>query len=111
MPLVRLELLFVTRSRHCSVAPRARQSELHRFLKHLKALHLVDGGLGRLGVVEDDEGLAFGLEVGLCHDVDDVAVLGEDGTQSLFQHIGLDAFFKVPHVDAIQEAEERLVTT
>jgi hypothetical protein len=54
---------------------------------------------GGRGVVEDDEGLAFGFEVGLCDEVNDIAVFGEDFAEGGFEFIDLYFFFEVPDID------------
>jgi hypothetical protein len=56
---------------------------------------------GGRGVVEDDEGLAFGFEVGLCDEVDDVAVFGEDFAERGLEFVDLYFFFEVPDIDSI----------
>jgi hypothetical protein len=94
-----VKLVLVARLHHGGIAAGARQGELHRLLEKLKALNLVDGCLCRLGLVEDDKGLALGLQVGLGHDVDHVAILGEDGAQGLLERLGLDALLQIPDVD------------
>jgi hypothetical protein len=55
---------------------------------------------GGRGVVEDDEGLAFGFEVGLCDKVDDVAVFGEDFAEGGLEFVDLYFFFEVPDIDS-----------
>lgn len=100
-----VKLVLVARLEDGGVAPGPRQRQVHGLLEQLEALDLVDGGLGGFRLVEDDKGLALGLEVGLGHDVDDVAVLGEDGAQGLLENVGLDALFEVAHVDAVRGRE------
>jgi hypothetical protein len=63
-------------------------------------LDFFDRSCGGRGVVEDDEGLAFGFEVGLCDEVDDVAVFREDFAEGGFEFVDLYFFFKVPDVDS-----------
>jgi hypothetical protein len=63
-------------------------------------LDFFDRSCGGRGVVEDDKGLAFGFEVGLCDEVDDVAVFGEDFAEGGFEFVDLYLFFKVPDVDS-----------
>lgn len=99
--LVRVKLFLVARLEDRGIAPGPRQRQVHGLLEQLEALDLVDSGLGGFRLVEDDKGLALGLEVGLGDDVDDVAVLGEDGAQGLLEDVGLDALFEVAHVDAV----------
>jgi hypothetical protein len=99
--LVRVKLVLVAGLEDGGVAPGSGQRQVHGLLEQLEALDLVDGGLGGLGLVEDDKGLALGLEVGLGDDVDDVAILGEDGAQGFLEDVGLDALFEVAHVNAV----------
>lgn len=99
--LVCVKLVLVARLEDRGVAPGPRQRQVHGLLEQLEALDLVDSGLGGFRLVEDDKGLALGLEVGLGDDVDDVAVLGEDGAQGLLENVGLNALFEVAHVDAV----------
>lgn len=90
---MQLELLFVSRAGDGGVAARSGKSDLHGLIEELEALDLLDGLEGGLGLVEDDEGLALGLQVGLGDNVDDVTILGEDGGQSFFERLGLHALF------------------
>jgi hypothetical protein len=55
---------------------------------------------GGRGVVKDDEGLAFGFEVGLCDEVDYVAIFGEDFAEGGFKFVDLYFFFEVPDIDS-----------
>jgi hypothetical protein len=96
-----IELLLITGPRNRRIASGTGKGELHRLLKDLESLDLIYGCLGRFGVLKDDEGLALSLEVGLSDNVDDVAILGEDSSESLRQDVWLDALFKVPYVDAV----------
>lgn len=54
-----------------------------------------------LGAVEDDKGLAFGFQVGFGDDVDDLAVLGEELGEGLFELLDFDALFEVADVEAM----------
>jgi hypothetical protein len=56
-------------------------------------------GCGR-GVIEDDEGLAFGFEVCFRDEVNDVAVFGEDFAEGGFKFVDLYFFFEVADVDS-----------
>jgi hypothetical protein len=55
---------------------------------------------GGQGVVEDDKSLAFGFEVGLRDEVDNVAVFGEDFAEGRFEFVNLYLFFEVADVDS-----------
>lgn len=94
-----VELVLVARLHHGGIATGARQRNLHRLFEELEALNLVDGRLCRLGLVEDDKGLALSLEIGLGHDVNHVAILGKDGVQRLLERLGLDALLEITNVD------------
>ena len=76
---------------------------MHGLLEELEPLHFFDGELGRLGVVEDDEGLALRAEVGLGDDVDDVPVLGEDLAEGLLQPFDLDPLLEVLYIDTLRK--------
>ena len=97
-----LELVLVACALHRGVAPGAGPSNLHGLVKELEAVGFVDGLLGRLGVLEDDEGLALGLQVRLGDDFDDVAILGEDSLQRGLERLGLHALLEVAHIDTVR---------
>lgn len=96
-----LKVVVVAAGLDGGIAARPGQGELHGLLEQLEALDLLDGAEGRLGLVEDDKGLALGLEVRLGDDVDDVAVLGEDDLEGLAQRLRLDALLEVADVDTV----------
>lgn len=93
-----LELLVVANGLDGGVAAGAREGDLHGLVEELEALDLLHGAQGGLGAVEDDEGLALSLQVRLGDDVDDVAILGEDGLKRCAQRLGLNALLEVAHV-------------
>lgn len=95
-----LELLLVAEALDGSIAAGASKGELHGPAEEVEALDVVDGLLGGLDGVEDDEGLALGLEVGLGHDVDDLAILGEQLRQGLLELGDLDRLLQVAAVHA-----------
>ena len=97
--LVAIKLVLVARLQHGSIAPGAGQGDLHRLVEELEAVDVGDRGLGRLGGVEDDKGLTLGLEVGLGHDVNHVAIFGKDGAQRLLERFGLDALLQITDVN------------
>ena len=70
--------------------------------KELEAIDLLGGFVGGFGVLEDDEGLALGLEIRLGYDVKNIPILGEDCLQSLLERLWLDALLEIADVDAIQ---------
>jgi hypothetical protein len=96
--LVVLKLLVVAGALDGGVAAGAGQGDLHGLLEQLEALDLLDGALGGVGAVKDDKGLALGLQVRLGDNVDDGAILGEDGLERGTQRLGLDALLEVAHV-------------
>lgn len=99
--LVGVELLLVARALDSDVAASTRQGEVHGLVEELEALDLLDRFQSRLLVVEDDKRLALGLEIALGDDIDDIAVLGKDDLEGFLERLGLDALFKVAHVDPV----------
>lgn len=93
-----VKLLFISVLHHGSIAASTSQSDLHWLLEQLEAVHILNGGQRRFGLVEHDERLAFGLEVRLGHDVDHVAILGENGIQRLLDQFWLDTLFQIMDV-------------
>ena len=97
-----LELVLVACALHRGVAPGPGPSDVHGLVKELEAVGLVNGLLGRLGLLEDDESLALGLQVGLGDDVDNGSILGEDSLQRGLQRLGLDALLEVAHINTVR---------
>lgn len=95
-----LELVVIARALDSRVTLSPRESYLHRFLKELEALNIIEGLLGTLDIGEYDECLALRLQVRLGHDVDDLAIFGEELAQSLDQLRDLDPLFEVAHVQS-----------
>lgn len=104
---MKLELLLVASLLNRRVASGAGECEVHGLVEEVEALDFLDGLEGRLGVLEYDEGLALGLQVRLGDDVDDGAVLGEDGVEGDLQGIRLDALLEVAHVDTVFQEKSR----
>ena len=96
-----LELVLVAGESHGGITPRLRVVQDHGLVKELEALHLADCAFGRLDAVEDDECLAFGLHVGLGHQIHDVAVFREDGPQSFLHLIDLDPLVQITHLGGV----------
>lgn len=94
------KLLLGSELLHGRIAPRPGQRHLHGLLEQVEAVGLLCGLLGRVGVVIDNEGLAFRLQVCLGDDVDDIAELGEDLVQGILEGVDFDALLEVSHVDA-----------
>lgn len=101
MSLVGLKLLFADIHRHGLVALGARQCQPHGLVKELESLDFVNGFLRTVRILKDDKSLTLGLEVLLGNNIDNIAKLGKDGSQSLGNRLDLDAFFKVLDVDTI----------
>jgi len=98
---VRVELVLIARLENCGITAGACQGNLHRLIEEFEALDLLNGGVCRFGLVEDDKGLALGLEVCLGHDVDHVSILREDCAQGLLERLGFDALFQITDVHAM----------
>lgn len=96
-----LELLVVACLLDRGVASGAGEGELHGLVEEVEALDFLYGLQGGLGLLEDDEGLALSLQVGLGDDVDDGAVLGEDGVEGGLERLRLDALLEVAHVNTV----------
>lgn len=99
-PLVLLKLILGSELLHCRIAPGPGQRHLHGLLEQVEAVGLLCRLLGRLGVVKDNKGLTFRLQVGLGDDVDDIAKLGEELAEGILEGVDFDALLEVPHVDA-----------
>lgn len=94
-----IKLVLIAGLHHGGIAAGASHRDLHRLVEELEALDVLDGSLGSLGRVENDKGLALGLEVCLGDDIDHVAILGKDGAQGLLEWLGLDALLQVTDVN------------
>lgn len=68
----------------------AGKSQDHGFVEEREGLDLADSVLGGLGRVKDNKCLALCFERFFGHNVDDAAVLAEDGLQRLLQRWDLD---------------------
>ena len=95
-----LKLLIVAEALHRSIAAGARERELHGPTEELEALDIVDGFLGGVDRVEDHKGLALRLEVRLGHNVDDLAIFGEELCQRLLELRDLDRLLEVAAIYA-----------
>lgn len=96
-----IKLVLVAGPHHGGIAAGARHGDLHRLVEQLEAVHVLDGGQRRLGLVEHDEGLPLGLEVRLGDHINHVAIFREDGAQGLLERLRLDALFQVTDVDPV----------
>ncbi len=88
-----LEFFRVVLSSDYGIAPCLCKVKEHRFFEKFEALYLFDCALGGFDFVEHNEGLSFGLEVGLRNEIDDIAVLREDLRQCFLELIDLDSLF------------------
>lgn len=98
-----LKLLLITAALDSSIGSGLRESELHRLLEELEALDFLDGLGGTVNAVEDDESLALGFQIRLCHNIDNFAIFREELSERFFQLIDLDALFEVTHIYAVEE--------
>lgn len=87
---------------HSRVAACLGEREYHGLVEERERLDFLDGLFCRGGGVEDNESLTFGFEVLLGDEVDDGAVLGEDGGEGLLKEWDLDRFFKVADLEGRQ---------
>lgn len=96
-PLVCLELgtLLAGIPFHGRVTACLGERKHHGLVEKWKRLDFLDGLFRCRGRVEDDESLTFGFEVLLGDEVDDSAVLGEDGGEGLLKEGYFDGLFKV----------------
>lgn len=103
---MQLEFVVIAGALDGGIASGPGEGDLHGLIEQLETLDLFDGLKGGLGLFKYNEGLALGLQVRLGDDIDDVSILGEDGSQSGLQSFGLDALLEIPHVDAIQVSHD-----
>lgn len=73
-----LVLLLVAGCLDGSIASRPCYRQAHWLFENVEPLQVPDGSLRGLGVVEDNESLAFCPKVCLGNDIDDIAVFRED---------------------------------
>jgi len=76
---------------------------MHLPVEDVEALQLIDRILRRVDRVVHDEGLAFRFEVLLGHDVNDVAILGEDLAEGVDQDGDLDVFIEVFYLCRVRQ--------
>lgn len=94
-----LKLLIPSIPQHSSIASRFRIVQNHRFIKEVEAVDFVNRAGGGFHVVEHNERLALGLQIGLRDDLDNVAIFREDLVQSDLQLIDFDSLFQVADLD------------
>lgn len=87
---------------HSRVTACLSEREHHGLVEERERLDFLDGLFCRGGGVEDNESLAFGFEVLLGDEVDDGAVLREDGGKGLLEEWDLDRLFKVADLEGRQ---------
>ena len=79
---MQLEFVVIAGALDGGIASGPGEGDLHGLIEQLETLDLFDGLKGGLGLFKYNEGLALGLQVRLGDDIDDVSILGEDGSQS-----------------------------
>lgn len=89
---MRLQLITTALSQNRRIAPRLRIIQHHRFLKQFEPINFLNSVRSGLNIVEDDEGLALGLEVGFGDYLDDGAIFGEELFERFFEVVDFDAF-------------------
>lgn len=93
---MRLKLLLTASRLHDRITPCLRELEHHRLLKQTKPLHLTYCILRSLRGIKDDKCLPFRLQVLFSDDIEDGAVLREDGFERSFEKWYFYRFFEVP---------------
>ena len=76
-PLVGLKVLLRATLKQRSIAFGLCEVECHGLFEKLKSLDLLDGFLRSIHSVEDNESLAFSLQICFCDDINDRPILGE----------------------------------
>ena len=94
-----LKLLIPSFPQNRSVTPRLRIVQNHGLIEKVEAVDFIDRASGGFHVVEHNERLALGLQVGLRDDLDDVAIFREDLVQCDLQLVDFDSFFQVTNLD------------
>jgi hypothetical protein len=97
---VLLELLVGAEFLDRGIAPGPGQRDLHWLLKQVEAVGLLRSLLSRIGVVIDNESLAFCLQIGLGDYFDDISKFREDLAERILERVYLDALLEIPHVNA-----------
>lgn len=75
-----LELLVIADCLGGGIASRSCYGQAHWFFEYVKPLQVSDSSLRGLGIVEDNERLAFRPKVCLNNDIDDVSVFRKNGS-------------------------------
>jgi hypothetical protein len=88
---VSLQLIVAAFPLHCRIASGFRVVQDHWLVEDVEAVDFLDSASRGFNVVEDDEGLALGLEVRLCDNLYDGAIFRENLLQSLFQLVDFDS--------------------
>ena len=73
-----LEVFCASLSLHSSIALGFCIVQVHRLIEQFESLDLLDCPLGSFGLVKDYESLAFGFEIRLGDQFNNIAVLRED---------------------------------
>lgn len=99
--LVCLELFLAAFQGHGLVTSSSRQRNSHGLVEQREALSFLHGSARAFWIVKDDEGLTFRLQILLRDDIDNIAKLGEYGSQGFCERLNLDALFEILNVDPI----------
>ena len=97
--LVLFEFFRSSLSLYCRVTPGPGKVEGHGLAEQLESVDLVDGVLGRLDAVEDDESLSLALQARLGDNVDDGSIFFKDLAQCFDELGDLDALRQVSGLD------------
>ena len=90
---MRLEVVCIALLQDSRITFGSRVIEDHGLIEELKALNLLDGTFGSLGFIEDDESLAFCLQVAFGNQVNHVAIFRKDFCESVLELIDFNPFF------------------
>lgn len=94
-PLMHFQFVIAPFPSNRSIASRFRKVQHHRLIEELEPLHLFYRPGSSSRIIEDDESLAFGFEVGLGDEVDDITVLGEYFAEGFFELVDLYSLFEI----------------
>lgn len=98
---MRLQLIATALSQNRRIASRLRIIQHHRLLKQLEPINFLNSVRSRFYIVEDNECLALGFEVGFGDYLDDSAIFGEELFQGFLEVVNFDAFLEVADLYAI----------
>ena len=99
MTLVSLKLLVRTIQLDSSVASTSSHGDLHWLSEDIKAICALYCFDSIVRILENDKSLSFSFKVCFGHDINDVAELGEKGSERVDQRLNLDALFKIADIN------------